>query len=127
MKSLSLAALLVFGVTAFAQTGVNLNELEEGTTNIEIKKTRGEQVKKGEALWELADGTAEIEGEAGATNKDAKDAWKKACEGWKKEFRADNKENKIIAMNCGQSTCGGDAGSKVCTSKATYKIKTKLN
>lgn len=128
MKTAILAAIMILGVNAFAQTsGVNLNEIDEGTTNIEIKKTKGDKAVIGEPLWEVTDGSAELEGESGATNKDAKDAWKKACNDWKKEFRADNKDNKIINMNCGSSTCGGEVGSKVCTSKATYKVKTKLN
>lgn len=128
MKTAILATLMFFGIYAFAQTGgVNLNEIDEGTTNIEIKKTKGDKAVKGEPIWELADGAADIEGETGATNKDAKEAWTKACNTWKKEFRADNKENKIINMSCGTSTCGGEVGSKVCTSKATYKVKTKLN
>jgi len=103
-----------------AQTG------EESHTTIEIKKGKPGTLPT-QNQWEVTDGTADVEGEAGATNKDAKANWKKACDSWKKETRDDNKENKVISLNCGQANCGGDAGAKVCTSKASFKIKTKVN
>lgn len=96
------------------------------TTTIEIKKGKPGQVKT-DNQWELTNGDADVEGEAGATTKDAKANWKKACDDWKKEIRGDNKENKIVSLNCGAMSCGGDAGQKICTSKANYKIKTKVN
>jgi hypothetical protein len=71
------------------------------------------------------DGQADVEGEASATAKDAKKAWKAACADWKKEMKEDNKENKIISLSCGTASCSGEAGNKVCTSTATYKIKSK--
>lgn len=136
-KHALISALALFGTmtftVAFAQERVDVKGVDAGeegtTTTIEVtkKKTTVEEKKAGEALWETQEGSNDIEGEAGATNKDGKANWKKACEDWKKEFRADNKENKIVTINCGSATCTGDAGSKVCTSKATYKIKTKMN
>lgn len=129
MKALFVAALLV-PTMALAQS-VNVKDVdaggEEGTTTIQIKKTKGAEAAKAEALWEIADGSADIEGEPAAMNKEARATWKTACDAWKKEFRTDNKENKIISMSCGTPACAGDAGNKICTSKATYKIKTKLS
>ncbi len=124
MKAILITVTLLFTASAFAQTGgVNVNEIEEGTTTLEIKKTRGEKAKTGDPLWEVQDGSADLEGESAATAKEAKDAWKKACNDWKKEFRADNKENKILSINCGSSTCGGEVGQKTCTSKRRTKSK----
>ena len=131
-KFLLFTATLILSTTSFAQT-MKMDEIktdEESTTTIEIKKGRpgsAPAAKPGEPLWEITDGSADLEGEPAATAKDARSTWKKSCEDWKKEFRTDNKENKILAINCGTASCGGDAGSKTCTSKATYKIKTRLN
>lgn len=134
MKNYAMTTLIALLFTGFAHAQEvdvkGVTPPDEGTTtSIEItkKKTTTTEEKKTEVVWETQDGTADLEGEAGATNKDGKANWKKACDDWKKEFRADNKENKIISMACGTASCGGDAGSKVCTSKATYKIKTKMN
>jgi len=118
---------LVFSMVASAQT-LDMKDIDansEGSTTIEIKK--GKQAEKSDIKWEVVDGTADVEGETAATNKEAKAAWTKACNEWRKEFRADNKENKVLAISCGTASCSGDAGSKVCNSKATYKIKTALN
>lgn len=106
---------------------VDVKDIDSGqdTTTIEIRKGKKEDLKT--AGWEVTDGESDIEGESSATKSDADKSWKKACEDWKKEFRADNKDNKILNLNCGTKTCSGDAGSKVCTSKATYKIKTRVD
>lgn len=110
---------------------VDVNEIqtaEEGTTTIEIKKNRpGEPATRSDAQWEVTSGDADVEGDSAATAKEARATWKKACDEWKKEFRSDNKENKILSINCGSVSCSGDAGNKICTSKATYKVKTKIN
>ena len=72
MKTAILVTLMLLGVNAFAQAGgVNLNEIDEGTTNIEIKKTKGDRAVKGEPLWELADGAADIEEGAAAVERGA--------------------------------------------------------
>lgn len=114
---------LVLPAFAFAQ--VDLNELQEGTTTIEV--TKGKKAEETKPTWEVHEGQADIEGESSATNKEAKAAWKKACEDWKKEFRADNKDNKILSMSCGTSTCDGEVGQKTCVSKASYKVKTRVD
>lgn len=135
MKTFSLIATLFLSVSAFAQSvdikDTNTDNMAEGTTTtIEIKKGKTGTVPTAtEKTWEITDGEADVEGEAAATNKDAKAQWKKACDDWKKELRADHKdpkESKIMSLNCGRMECGGDAGQKICTSKATYKIKTKV-
>jgi hypothetical protein len=108
---------------------------EESTTTIEIRKgkkadqasTTTTAEKPAGPQWKVEDGNAEVEGEPGPTTKDARANWKTACADWRKEFRDDNKENKILSMNCGSVSCGGDAGSKVCSSKAAFKIKTRVD
>lgn len=134
MKTISLAILLSLSSWAFAQSvdvkGVDSSTMEnDSTTTIEIKKGKTGTVGTKEKEWEVTDGEADVEGEAGATQKDAKANWKKSCDDWKKELRDDHKdpkESKILSLNCGAMSCGGEAGQKICTSKATYKIKTKV-
>lgn len=132
----SFLALSLLGNASFAQN-VDVNDIDasdEGTTTIEIKKTKklmkepvAEATPGKSSDWEVQEGDAEVEGEMASLEFEARKEWKKACDSWKKEFREDNKENKIISMNCGKATCDGDVGKKTCTSKATYKIKSKLN
>jgi hypothetical protein len=131
MKSILLAAALVFAGSAWAQK-VNVNDVDAGgndesTTTIEIKKNKKEDKKK-DVQWEVSENSADIESEPAATAKEAKAAWTKACKDWKKEVKDEAKENGniLISSNCGTSNCGGEVGQKTCTSKATYKIKTKL-
>jgi hypothetical protein len=112
----------------FAQT-VDVKDVNAGNENttIEIRKGAPGQPERRDALWEIQDGTADIEGDASATAREAKANWKKSCDEWKKEFREDNKENKVLSVSCGKPTCGGEVGQKTCTSQASYKIKTKIN
>ncbi len=105
----------------------DVNANNQDSTTIEIRKGKAAELSKCEALWEVQDGQAEVMGEPGGMNREARANWKQACTDWKAEFRADNKENKIISVSCGVPTCEGDVGNKSCTSKANYKIKTRLN
>ena len=131
MKILLTLVISAFATAAWAET-VDIKDVktpegeEASTTTIEIKKGKPGQVPTSNQ-WEMTDGNADVEGEAAATNKDAKATWKKACEDWKKEIRTENKENKVVSLNCGAMNCTGEAGAKVCTSKASFKIKTKVN
>jgi hypothetical protein len=118
---------LLFPVFGFAQT-VDVNKIDTQTTEdttIQIHKGKTDTLNT--PKWDVQDGTADVEGEASATQKDAKKAWTKACNEWKKEFKEDNKDNKVLSVNCGSASCSGEAGSKVCTSKATYKVKTRVD
>jgi hypothetical protein len=126
---LLISAVALCGSFAAAQN-VNVDSIDanqDGTTTIQIKKSKNDEPDKKENKWEVSDGNADVEGEPAATAKEARVTWKKACDDWKKEVRSDNKENKVLALNCGTASCGGDAGSKTCTSKGTYKIKTRID
>lgn len=130
MKKILLTILisLPFGIQAQTVDVKDVPAQGDQTTTIEIKKRTGEEIdKKSKAMWEIQDGRADVEGESSATEKEAKAAWKKACDEWKKEFRSDNKDNKIISMSCGLAQCGGEVGQKVCSSRANYKIKTRVD
>lgn len=133
MKFQVLLLTLAFPALGFAQS-VNIDKIDSTSnedTTIQIHKGKLEGAAPVYAntpfKWETQEGSTDVEGEASATAKDAKTAWTKACADWKKEFREDNKENKIVNINCGSASCSGEAGSKICTSKASYKIKTKID
>lgn len=130
MKTLILLMAL-FPVTAFAQK-IDLKDVDADSesTTIEIskgKKKQQEDDQKCKPNWEITEGSADIQGEGANMMGEAKKNHKKACEDWKKEFRADNKENKVITVSCGTPTCNSEAMEKTCSSRATYKIKTRID
>lgn len=118
---------LTLSLPAFAQS-VDIKDVptsSDDSTTIEI--TKGKTSKSSEPTWEIVEGSAPIEGDPSAMNKDARTSWQKACDDWKKELREDNKENRIISVNCGKPNCSGTAGNKICSSEGSYKIKTKID
>ena len=121
MKIFALFLILAPGL-ASAQK-VDLDKMDDGTTTYEISKNK--KNPNCEPLWEVVDGTADVIGEPTVMLKEANASWKKSCDTWMKQFRADNKD--IISVSCGKADCTTDAGGKVCVSKASYKIKTRLN
>jgi len=77
--------------------------------------------------FEIVNGTDEVAGEPSASVKDAYEKWKAECKDWKNEFKANNKDNIVIAMNCGAAKIDSTGvGLKMYKSLATYKIKTKV-
>jgi hypothetical protein len=103
-------------------------DADDEETTISISKGKKNTNNKScDPIWEVTDGNADISGDSTIMAKDANQSWKKACEKWEKDFRKDNQENKILSVSCGKADCTTDAAGKVCTSKATYKLKTKLN
>lgn len=120
----------VFTVNSWAQSvdvkGVDTNS--DQSTTIEIRKGEKANAKvKCDPLWEIVEGSAEIQGDPGPMAPDARKNWKLECDSWQKQFRADNKENKIITVSCGTPSCSGETANKVCASTATYKIKSRLD
>lgn len=130
MKYLSQFLITLFMPAILSAQTVDIKDIKDDAqdTTIEIRKGKSaEKVISAKAVWETQDGTADIEGEDAPSSKEAKANYKKACDDWKKEFRADNKDNKIISMNCGKQVCSNDIGKHTCKSEATYKIKTKID
>lgn len=116
-----LGSLVALGQKA-AVTDIPTNE----ETTISIKK--GEAASKGDRQFEIVEGNADIEGDPNVLIKEARANWKKACSEWKKEIKELNKDNKIISLDCGKMTCVAQgAEGQLCTSKASYKVKTKIN
>jgi hypothetical protein len=131
MKTLILI-IAMLPIAVFAQK-IDLKDVDADSesTTIEIskgkKKQQYEDEPKCKPNWEITEGSADIQGDGANMMGEAKKNHKKACEDWKKEFRADNKENKIITMSCGNPSCNAEAMEKTCSSRATYKIKTRMD
>lgn len=131
MKAFFLFILLA-PLLVFAQK-IDLKDVDADSesTTIEISKGKKKDQASSDtacrANWEITEGSSDITGDGATMMGDAKKNHKKACDDWKKEFRQDNKENKIIAMSCGTPICSAEAMEKACVSKATYKVKTRID
>ncbi len=129
---LFLSFMLLFSFAQAQTVGVNINDVNaDESTTIEIKKNKGDAygaiVKPNEPLFEITQGEEDLSGDGAPLLKEARSNWKKTCNDWKKEFKEMNKLNQIISMNCGKQNCSTEAMETVCSSKATYKLKVRLN
>lgn len=126
MKALILSALLIFAASssyAEEKTSVKISDMDTAQdTTISIKKGATTATKK----WQLTEGEEEISGDKAALLKEAERNWKAACSDWKKEFKELNKDNKIVAMNCGKMVCNKEGVESTCVSKATHKVRTLI-
>jgi hypothetical protein len=120
MKFTILLAVL-FSLNASAQTA-NIKDIPlDKETNITISPDG-----KKEKAWEIVDETADIEGDPESMAKEARASWKKACAEWKAETKENNKENKIISLNCGSPKCEkSESVTTTCKSQAKLKVKVK--
>lgn len=119
-------AALFLGKNLNAQTATIKDIPASDETIISVKK--GENAKKCEKIYEIIEGTGQIEGEPNVLLKEARASWKKACSEWKKDTREMNQESKVIALDCGKVNCVAQgAEGQVCSSEGTYKVKTKMN
>lgn len=121
---LTLVTIAVASIAFSQNVGVKVDNVDatENTT-IEIKKGN----KATSAQYEITQGEDQVQGDAAPLLKEARSNWKKACDEWKKEFKDLNKENSILSLNCGTQSCSTQAMETVCTSKASYKLKVKVN
>ena len=122
MKKLFIVA-FVFGCLAVAQeVGVQVNKVnassEEGTT---ISISKG--TKKGAKKFVVTEGSEELAGDKDVVLKSAEKNWQKACKEWKTEFKDNNKDNKIVSMNCGKMNCSKNGVESTCESMAKYKVR----
>ena len=124
------AILIFLLLAAFANAqnvGVSVDKINaDENTTIEIRKGNQATPAKG-ALFEITQGEDSVEGDPAPLLKEARSNWRKACNEWKKELRELNKENSILSMSCGSQSCTTQSMETVCTSKATYKLRVKVN
>lgn len=119
-------ATIAIASIAFAQNvGVKVDGVDASNENTTIEIKKGSKATS--AQYEITQGEDQVQGDAAPLLKEARSNWKKACDDWKKEFKDLNKENSILSLNCGTQSCATQAMETVCTSKATYKLKVKVN
>lgn len=115
-----------------AQTTVSTPEIQgietdtDQETTISVRKRslpRDSSSPSAQPSFQIVSGEADVEGEPGLLDKDARANWKKACEEWKSELKSLNKRNEIVALQCGSTNCGSIRGQSICRSKAAYTIK----
>ena len=123
-KLIILIAALTFTVHLQSEeVGVNVNKVDTSQdTTISIKK--GSSVSEPKKKYSIVEDTHDVVGDKDVVAKSAEKNWKVACTEWKKEFREDNKDNKIISITCGRMTCTKEGVETTCQSTAKYKIKT---
>ena len=125
MKKLVLTVLALGLASALQAEEVNVGVGKVDTsqdTTISIKK--GAQTATNKKTYTVVEDTHEVVGDKDVVAKGAEKNWKAACKEWKEEFRADNKDNKIISVVCGRMTCDKEGVETTCKSVAKYKIKT---
>lgn len=128
MKKIILCAVLILTqLAAASEIGVkvdkiNTNESDQATT-ISIQKGNSSKNSK---KYTISEGQQEIIGDNDVVRKSSEISWKAECAGWKKEFRNDNKDNKIITLSCGKMECAKTGVETTCTSLAKYKLKTLI-
>lgn len=123
-----MTSLLLIASLALAQkAGVTEIPVTENGTTTTISVQKGSPTAPGSRdTSEVLDGSAEIAGEPNVLMKGARESWKVACDDWKKEVKDLNKENQVIALNCGVPKCATEGGGTVCKSAANYKVKVNL-
>ncbi len=118
--------LLVILATVFTNTanteevGVKVDTSQD--TTISIKK--GANATLAKKKYSIVEGEHDVVGDKDVIAKSAEKNWKTECADWKKEFRADNKDNKIISVVCGRMKCDKVGVETTCQSQAKYKMKT---
>lgn len=125
MKKLILVAVaLAFSTNLKAEeVGVSLNKVDTTQdTTISIKK--GSSATEAKKKYTVVEDTHDVVGDKDVVAKSAEKNWKAACTEWKKEFREDNKDNKIISITCGRMSCSKEGVESTCQSTGKYKIKT---
>lgn len=92
----------------------------------EVEAPKKEKTKPEAKQFEILDGTSQIGGEPGNDSKGSRANWLVACEAWKAETKGLNKLNQVVSLSCGSADCAYQQnGNYICTSTASYKIKTE--
>jgi hypothetical protein len=121
MNRLILSVLIISGLQFVSADEVGVKVDTNQDTTISVKKG---STSSGQKKYSIVEGGHELIGDIDVVAKSAQNNWKSACSDWKKEFRQDNKDNKIISVVCGRMACEKVGVETTCRSEAKYKIKT---
>lgn len=121
MKNIILILTLTASFQVFAEVGVKVDKIDTNQdTTISIQKGKTLNQKR----YVVSEGDHEVVGDKDVVAKSAEKNWKNECSEWKKEFRADNKNNTVISVSCGKMQCAKEGVETTCSSVGKYKIKT---
>ncbi|MFN7729824.1 MAG: hypothetical protein ACK5P7_11765 [Bdellovibrio sp.] len=113
----------LFALAVHAQT-TSINDIpsdaKEGTT---ISITKG---ATSERDFDIISSAADISGDSSPLTRGARENWKKACTEWKAEIKDLNKENQLLALNCGSPVCKKEDNGTMCTSAGSYQLKVRI-
>jgi hypothetical protein len=116
--------MVAFSLSSAAQT-TSISDIKANEdTTISIKKGAASDAAR---VYEVVEGSGEIEGDPNVLSKSARDEWKKSCEHWKEEIKGLNKENQILAISCNAPECRTETSGTICKSTGVYKIKVKVS
>ncbi|MGE5087423.1 MAG: hypothetical protein ACM3MG_14050 [Bacillota bacterium] len=123
MRILSVLVLILGFQVAQAQS-INVKDIpSDGDSDTTISVKKG---KNADRQFEITSGEDDIEGEEANLIKEARANWKKACADWKKETKELNKDNQVLALNCGKMVCSTDNMESTCRSKGKYKLRVQV-
>lgn len=101
--------------------------------NVGTEKETSIVIKKGTPTssclcnkFQLIDGSDELSGESEFEASKAKASWRAACQEWKNSIRELNKENRLISLSCGRAEEKKDGTKTAYLSKASYKVRVKM-
>ncbi len=125
MKSrLVFVGLSFVALAAVAQT-TSINDIptnSDGDTQITIGKGSGSRDRD----FDIINGSGDVSGDTSPLSKGARDNWKKACAEWKAEIKDLNKENQVLALNCGNPDCKKEQHGTTCSSVGNYQLKVRI-
>lgn len=116
-----LGLVLLMAGGALAQKAAVTEIPTEGTTTISVTKGG-----TSEREFDILSGSAEINGDPAPLSKSARDSWKAACAEWKAEVKDLNKENQVLALNCGSPKCSSENSQTTCVSSGSYQLKVRI-
>lgn len=110
---------------AVAQTAAIKDIPADGAANTVISISKG-TAGSTEKEFEIVSGNGDVSGDSSPLVKAAKESWKKACTEWKTEVKDLNKENSILALNCGSPNCKKEEHGSTCSSVGIYQLKVRI-
>lgn len=124
MKSLIFTLCLVSSFAFAEEASLKVKDInmdKDSATTIQVKKGALDNT-----VYEINTGTEEVEGDSAPLLKEARVNWKSACSDWKTETKNLNKDNQVIALNCGHMNCKTTESESTCSSTGTYKVRVRV-
>lgn len=118
---------LLSGTALADKPKVKVSDID-GSQDTTISIRKGALPSEEKIRYEIISGTDELIGDPAAGKSNAYKAWKTACTEWKKDFREDNRENRILSISCGAAKIspGESLGEYVYKSMTSYRMRVRM-